>query len=146
MIEIKFISAEETYRIRKKILRKNIPLTEKTEGDFDKNTFHLGAFIDDKLVSVATFMQNDSQYFNGLQYRLRGMATLESFQGKGFGKKLIFKALEVLKERKATILWCNARVVALNFYKKLGFKTIGTEFDIPFIGPHYVMYKNLIDV
>jgi len=145
MIEIKFISAEETYQIRKEILRKNIPLTEKTEGDFDDNTFHLGAFNDGNLISVATFMQNDSSYFNGNQYRLRGMATLEEFQGKGFGRRLILKAEVILNERKATVLWCNARVVALNFYKKLGFKTIGTEFDIHHIGPHYVMFKKIIN-
>ena len=145
MIEIKFISAEETYQIRKEILRKNIPLSEKTEGDFDKNTFHLGAYYNNRLVCVATFMQSDSSYFSGNQYRLRGMATQEEFQGKGFGRRLILKAETVLNERKATVLWCNARVAALNFYKKIGFKTIGTAFDIHLIGPHYVMFKKMIN-
>ena len=141
MIEIKLISAEDTYEIRKRMLRKNIPLTEKTEGDFEENTFHLGAFIDDKLVSVATFVENKNSHFQGNQYRLRGMATGENYQGKGLGRKLILKAEEILKERKVDVLWFNARVVALDFYKKLGYKTIGEEFDIQYIGGHFNMYK-----
>lgn len=146
MIEIKFISTEETYEIRKEILRRNITLTEKNEDDFDESTFHLGAFIDTKLVSVATFMQNNHHYFDGFQYRLRGMATLDEYQGKGFGRKLISRAEEVLKEKNMDVLWCNARVVALDFYKKSGFKIKGSKFDITLIGNHYVMYKILKNV
>ena len=141
MIEIKLISAEETYEIRKKILRKNIPLTEKTQGDFEENTFHLGAFMKGKLVSVATFVENENSFFQGNQYRLRGMATDEDYQGKGMGRKLILKAEEILKERKADVLWFNARIVAVDFYMKLGYKIIGEEFDIQYIGGHFIMYK-----
>jgi len=146
MIEIKFIFTEETYKIRKEILRRGIPLTEKNDDDFDETTFHLGAFIDGRLVSVATFMQNDHHYFDGFQYRLRGMATLDEYQGKGLGKGLILKAEEVLKEKNVDVLWCNARVVAIDFYKKAGFKIKGSKFDIEFIGDHYEMYKMLKDV
>jgi len=41
------------------------------------------------------------------------------------------------------LLWCNARVVALGFYERLGFVTEGPEFDIHPIGPHYVMTRQL---
>ncbi|MFT7497450.1 MAG: ribosomal protein S18 acetylase RimI-like enzyme [Porticoccaceae bacterium] len=141
MIEIKLISAEETYEIRKEMLRKNIPLTEKTEGDFKESTFHLGALIDGELVSVATFVENKNPYFQGNQYRLRGMATDKVYQGKGLGRKLILKAEEILKVRKADVLWFNARIGALDFYKKLGYEIIGEEFDIQYIGGHFNMYK-----
>jgi ribosomal protein S18 acetylase RimI-like enzyme len=145
MIDIRFISTEETYKIRREILRKNIPLTEKNKDDFDEDTFHLGAFVDDKLVSVATFMQNNHHYFKGFQYRLRGMATLDAFQGQGLGKALIISAEEILKQKNVDVLWCNARVVAIDFYKKLGFKIKGSKFDIALIGDHYEMYKMLKD-
>ena len=143
MITIKPISVEETYKIRKEILRNNIPLTEKIDGDFDKTTLHLGLFIDDTLVCVATFMQNDSSYFKGLQYRLRGMATLNKYQHKGFGKLILQEAEQLLKQRNVAILWCNARVVALNFYRNCDFEIIGDEFDVHLVGPHFVMFKYL---
>lgn len=143
MIEVKLISAEESYKIRKEILRKNITLTEKIKGDFDEKTFHLGAFYMNNLLGVATFMKNENSNFEGVQYRLRGMAVLENYQGKGIGKKLITKAITLLKNRKVDVLWCNARIIAINFYKKIGFKVKGSVFDIPLIGSHYVMYKKI---
>ena len=141
MIEIKLISAEETYEIRKRVLRKNISLTEKTDGDFDDNTFHIGAYLDGKLGSVSTYVVEGNSYFSGLQYRLRGMATDENYQGNGLGKKSILRAEEILKERRVDVLWFNARIVALGFYKKLGYEIIGEGFDIKYIGSHFNMYK-----
>ncbi len=71
------------------------------------------------------------------------MATKQDFQGKGFGKKLIEKSIELLKSKNADLIWCDVRVKAVDFYKKLGFKIIGLQFEIPQIGTHYVMFKKL---
>ena len=143
MIQIKEITASQAYDIRKDLLRRNIALTEKIKGDFDNTTIHLGVFINNVLVSVATFLQNDHEYFNGLQYRLAGMATKDDFQKQGLGRQLLIESEKILKDKKVSILWCNARVVALDFYRKSGFATKGDEFDIPLIGGHYIMYKEL---
>ena len=143
MIQVREISASQAYNIRKDVLRRNIALTEKIKGDFDDNTIHLGVFINNVLVSVATFLQNDYELFNGLQYRLAGMATRDDFQKQGLGRQLILKSEKILKDKKVAVVWCNARVVALDFYRKLGFVTKGDEFDIPLIGGHYIMYKEL---
>ena len=48
-----------------------------------------------------------------------------------------------LRARGGDLLWCNARVVALGFYERLGFVAEGPEFEIVPIGPHFVMTKNL---
>lgn len=143
MIQIKEIETSDTYKIRKKILRNGILLTEKIEGDFDDMTLHMGAFVNGKLVSVATYLQNNSSRFSGLQYRLAGMATLNMHQKKGIGKTIILESLKILADRKVEVLWCNARIVALDFYKKTGFEIVGKEFEIPLIGGHYIMYKNV---
>ena len=143
MIEIKKISAEETYAIRLEVLRKNIDLPYKFNGDLDIETFHLGAFKEGELVAVSSFMKVKNNHFKGAQYQLRGMATLPQFQGLGMGKQLILKAEEILKALQINCLWCNARIIAVEFYKKQGFKTFGELFDIPLIGGHFVMYKYL---
>ena len=143
MIEIKKISVFETYGIRKDILRENILLTEKMDGDFDKDTIHLGAFINNELGCVATFMQHKSDHFKGSQYRLRGMATDREHQHKGLGKMILEEAERILLDKGVDILWCNARVFALKFYKNCAYKIIGEEFDVHLVGPHYVMYKEL---
>lgn len=143
MIQVREISASQAYDIRKDVLRRNIPLTEKIKGDFDDTTIHLGAFVDNTLVGVATFLQNDHDFFKGLQYRLAGMATRDDYQKQGLGKQLILESEKVLTDKNVEVLWCNARVIALDFYRKLGFVTKGEEFDIPLIGGHFIMYKEL---
>lgn len=143
MIQVKQISPEETYEIRKDVLRRNIILTEKNKEDLLITTFHFGGFDDGKLIGIATFIQNDNDLFEGFQYRLRGMATLDAYQGKGIGRSVLKESIKFLKEKKVKFLWCNARTSALNFYQKLGFKAVGTEFDVYLIGPHYLMYIDI---
>lgn len=143
MIQVKKISAQETYPIRLVVLRKNIPLPYEFNGDFDEDTFHLGAFKSDKLIAVSSFMKANNVQFEGEQYQLRGMATLEEFQGLGAGKIMMEAAFDLMKSLKVDCLWCNARLAAVPFYEKLGMKTIGELFDINYVGKHYVMFKKL---
>jgi len=143
MIEIKQISADETYPIRLEVLRKGIPLPHKFKGDFDSDTFHLGVFLKTKLVGVSSFMKVDNENFDGFQYQLRGMAALEESRGLGIGRKMMEEAFKILNEKQVGCLWCNARIVAVDFYKKMGLKIDGDLFDIELVGNHYVMYKYL---
>lgn len=143
MITINKISTSETYPVRKEVLRKNIPLPYKFQDDFDENTFHLGAFKNNKLIAVSSYMKVKNNNFKGEQYQLRGMATLNEYQGKGAGKLMIEKAITLLNELNIDCLWCNARIAAVKFYENVGFVTFGEKFEIKFVGPHYVMFKKL---
>ncbi len=71
------------------------------------------------------------------------MASANAAQGKGFGKLLLEDAELRLKNRGVVTLWCNARTVAIDFYKKLAYQTLGTIFQVPQVGPHYLMFKKL---
>ena len=144
MVDIKEINAEDTYGIRKEVLRKNMDLPFEFNGDFDKETFHLGVYDEGVLVSIASFMKAKHPNLHGEQYQLRGMATKENYQGKQFGKMLVQKSEAILKKKKVNIVWCNARVLAKDFYANLGFEIQGEVFDIPQIGGHYMMFKNLV--
>lgn len=143
MIQIKEISAKETFPIRLEVLRKNIPLPYEFNGDFDDETFHLGAFKNDKLIAVSSYMKADYKNFEGNQYQLRGMATLTEYQGFGAGKLMLQKAVQIITEKNSNVLWCNARIAAVDFYKKQGFQTFGEIFDILYVGEHYVMFKKI---
>lgn len=143
MIEIKKIKTEDTYSIRLEVLRKNIPLPYKFNGDFDESTFHLGAFKNNVLIAVSSYMKSDNPSFKGSQYQLRGMATLQEHQGIGAGKLMVEESYKILKGLNINCLWCNAREIAVPFYEKLGMKTFGEKFDVKLIGDHYVMFKYL---
>lgn len=109
-------------------------------GDNDELTFHLGAFVDKKLVSVASFYFERNDLFpDQYQYRLRGMATLPEYQGQGLSSALLRTAFPVIKQNQCTLLWCNAREKAMGYYLKVGFKPSGDFFEIPQIGKHILM-------
>ena len=144
MISIAEIKAEDTYPIRKSILRKGMTLSYKMSGDHDNETLHLGLFESEKVVCIASFMKMSNSLFDGNQVQLRGMATSDSYQGKGYGKLLLSEAESKLKSRGVDLLWCNARTVAIDFYKKLGYQTVGNIFEVAEVGPHYLMFKKLV--
>lgn len=146
MLQIKEISPEETYGIRHKVLRPQQTIEDcKFEGDQSKGSFHLGAYLDQKLVSIASFYIERHPEIDGvLQYRLRGMATLEEYRKEKAGSSLLKRAEEIMLDHGADAWWCNARTGVAGYYKKQGLKENGEIFDLPPIGPHIVMYKNLV--
>ena len=93
---------------------------------------------------MGTFYPQNIEGREAFGYQLRGMATDTPFFGKGYGAELIKYAVDYIKAAKAEYIWCNARTSAINFYKKQGFEIVSEEFEIPGVGPHYIMILNLI--
>jgi predicted GNAT family N-acyltransferase len=141
------ISAQDTYPIRQQVLVPTHQLKKaKFENDDDEDiSFHLGAFKDHKLVSVASFFYERNPVFTDLhQYQLRGMATLPENQGQGLSSELLTVAFPIIKQNLCTLLWCNARESAIGYYEKVGFiKLNEVVFEIDDIGPHVLMYKKI---
>ena len=142
---VHIVKATDIRTLRNLVLRPNLPI-ETTFYDLDDHhkTFHLASKVDDLIISIGTFYPEndlDIQTTNG--YRLRGMATHPKYRRNGAAAKLMREAFQILKEKNCDTIWCNARLVAIDFYKSLGFKEIGPKFNISEIGPHYKMYKIL---
>jgi len=143
-MEIKIINVAETYPLRIEILRNGIPKDFHFVGDEDKKSFHIGAFIQDECVGIASCMQKNNTSFEvENSYQLRGMAVKKDLQEKGIGKEIVRITLEVLKDRNCSLVWCNAREKAVGFYENLGFIKVGEHFQIPKVGFHFVIYKEL---
>jgi len=92
--------------------------------------------------SPERFPRNPQEHPSLLQstrlVQLRGMAVLESWQGKGCGGRLLELVYGWAQDENWE-LWCNARSAAVPFYAKYGWVAEGDSFDIPNIGAHYVM-------
>tara|TARA_B100001741_G_scaffold313155_1_gene318323 strand:+ start:306 stop:740 length:435 start_codon:yes stop_codon:yes gene_type:complete len=144
-MQIKEVSAKQIRKLRHITLRQGKPFSTTTyKKDNFLETFHLAVFEKNKIVSCATFYPEATKVFKSKKaYRLRGMATDLDFQKKGYGKKIMQEAFKKIQNKKGNLLWCNARLIAVDFYKKLGLKTIGEKFNISDIGPHYLMYIKL---
>lgn len=145
-IHIKSISALETHAVRHPVLRPGLPKeTCVFEGDDAPDTFHLGAFLDQKIVGVLTLMSNpDYACAQEPNVQLRGMGVLDSERGLGVGAALIRSAEIQVRQKQIKLMWMNARLIAVPFYQKMGFSIKGAEFDIPVAGPHHYMTKTIL--
>jgi len=140
-MEIRRIHTSETFPLRIEILRKGIAKDFQFVGDEAATTFHLGAFIQDECVGILSCMKKEHALWKETHvYQLRGMAVKSDLQNSGVGKALVMESLKILKERECKLVWCNARETAVGFYEKMNFKTIGSRFQIPKVGPHFVMF------
>lgn len=143
---IKFVPLELVLPLRSKMLRNSAPESECVfPTDNIEGIFHLAYYVDEtEIATVATFFPQNMQDKEASGYQLRGMATDAPFFGKGYGAALVKYAVDYIKEAKAEYIWCNARTSAVDFYKKQGFDVVSEEFEIPGVGPHYIMILNLI--
>lgn len=142
---IKFIEVEDLLAIRNEVLREGRLTLNECRFPTDKieGAFHLGFYKDDELACILSFHPQTYGEFTGMGYQLRGMATIEKYRGLGFGNQLVNFALTYLRGQKVNYAWCNARKKAVPFYHNTGFEIVSAEFEVPGIGPHYVMYVKL---
>ena len=126
------------------------------ETDMLSTTFHFGIQIDGLTVATVTFqkektnkLKQDSSKdvsqdaLQEKQYRLRAMAVREGYRGQGFGDAIVEAGLNHLRKLGVEVVWCDARVAALNFYRRLQFEELEDEYEIPIIGLHRFMWKVL---
>ena len=140
------VNAEAIRPLRNLVLRPSLPI-ETTYYDEDSHlkTIHLASIVNKEIISIGTFYpENDSILKSKNEYRLRGMATHPGFRRNSAATKLMKESFTVLKHKNCDIIWCNARLIALDFYKSLGFKINGKEFNIKDIGSHFLMWKSLV--
>ena len=146
MIAIKNIDYKKTFEVRHPVLRQGKSVESCCfDGDDLKTTLHFGLFINDRLIGVVSVFENKCSIFNQEnQFQIRGMAVLKEFQKKSFGEQLILHVEDFMKQKNISLIWFNAREIAVPFYKKMGYKIVSNSFLIENIGTHFVMVKTYI--
>lgn len=147
--KVKKVRLDEIVDLRWRVLRQPKGRsfeTAYTQEDFYVSTYHFGVFTEDgKLVCCGSFLrENLNREIGG--YQLRFMATDKSCRGKGAGSALLGFAKETLDREygKLKYFWCNAREESVEFYEKTGWTTVGDKFEIPEVGMHIKMKKQLV--
>jgi ribosomal protein S18 acetylase RimI-like enzyme len=145
MFEIKEISAFEIIIVRHPVLRFGKPIEScRFEGDDLPTTKHFGLFYEDQLSAViSVFEEKSILFFEENQFQIRGMAVLEQHQKKGFGEAFLKYCENYIQNNKGSVIWFNAREIAIGFYEKASYQKIGDSFEIADIGIHYVLFKKL---
>lgn len=70
------------------------------------------------------------------ELRIRWLAVDENQRRNGTGSELVNACL---KKAQHHGIWCNVRLHAVKLYEHLGFVKIGHLFELPEIGPHFLM-------
>ena len=105
-------------------LRKPLGLQWSSEDlDDEQNQIHCVLFIDNQIHGSCLIKSENNKVV-----RIRQMAISKEFQNKGFGKKLLFFAESLAFEKKISKIIITARLSALQFYLKSGYKVIGKKF------------------
>ena len=138
---IKKVSANYIKKFRMIALYKSNQRTFASyKEDLRRTSEHFLLFNDKKVVSGLTLIKD--MEFN--KYQIRGMFTLPKYREMGYGSKILKKIeLDYLNKSKNSLIWCNARIEAVDFYKKNNYKVVGKKFLIRNIGLHYRMEKKL---
>jgi len=139
------VSVDAILDLRHRLLRAGLPKeSAQFPGDEIPSTWHLAVFNSradgTPPISCASFMLNS--YKDQPAWQLRGMATEHGRQSKGIGGELLRcgEAL-IAADSGVRLFWCNARVPAIRFYEKHGWRVDSEEFEIPTAGPHRKMVK-----
>ncbi|WP_215142526.1 GNAT family N-acetyltransferase [Exiguobacterium qingdaonense] len=134
------VALRDVIPLRHEVLRPGLSIeTCYFEGDEAQTTRHFAWVEAGQIVSVATVMTSPRQIDGEpISFQLRGMATDPRLSGKGIGSQF----LQALHTELGSSWWCNAREVAVRFYERNGLIRVGEPFNLPRVGPHYVMvYK-----
>jgi predicted GNAT family N-acyltransferase len=141
-VAVRPVSAEETGPLRLQVLRPDQPPEAVVyPGDDAATSRHFGAWLDDRLVGIASLYAEPRAGGPRPGWRVRGMATEPAQRGRGVGRALLQACVDHVAAQEGGELWANARMVAVEFYARSGFEVVSDAFEIPGIGPHVVMRR-----
>jgi GNAT superfamily N-acetyltransferase len=155
-ITVRKISQEATRLLRQQLLRQGVPLEQLMyTGDMEIDTLHIGAFAQGEQVGIATVMCQPPNISVGVPpihpdpdnswaWRLRGMAVTEDMRRAGVGAMMLKACIGYAASQDGAFIWCDARILAADFYRSNGFQAIGKQYTVPNVGPHYFMQRNIV--
>ncbi len=140
---------DEVYHLRFAVLRPGHAVVRvyfTGDDQLPPLAWHFGAFTDKagQNIGCLTLLATHFEGRNAIQ--LRGMAVAHDRQRGGVGSKLLAMAEAVLKQDvrvRDWPWWCNARVEAIGFYQRNGWRVISEEFMVEGVGPHRKMIKEM---
>ena len=142
-MNIKLIRASETMTLRKRLLRPHLSAAECVyPGDDDLGSAHLGAFVNNEQIGIVSIYQKglpDREDKCGFQFR--ALAIVEASRNKGCGLTLLHAAEKFARNKGADYVWANARITAINFYRKANYSIDDDEFIVEGVGPHVIVNR-----
>ena len=135
-MQITLIPYPLTWEIRHKVMWPDRPLNY-VKLPNDPEGIHYGLFVEKELISIV------SVFINEREAQFRKFATLQKYQGSGYGSKLLSFTLSELQQKHVEKIWCNARVEKSAFYERFGLQLTDSTFTKG--GIDYVIMEKIIN-
>lgn len=120
--------------IRRQVFIEEQSVPEELEWDgLDTDAVHLLAWVDGQAVGTVRMLDDG---------HIGRMSVLKAFRGRGIGRQLLTRMIELAAERGLEEVNLDAQTHALGFYERQGFKAMGEVFMDAGI-PHRHMRKAL---
>eukprot|EP01055_Gregarina_sp_Pseudo9_P005583 Gregarina_sp_Pseudo_9__5582@NODE_754_length_2265_cov_9_788410_g710_i0_p4_GENE_NODE_754_length_2265_cov_9_788410_g710_i0NODE_754_length_2265_cov_9_788410_g710_i0_p4_ORF_typecomplete_len149_score24_22Acetyltransf_10/PF13673_7/2_7e23Acetyltransf_1/PF00583_25/2_5e20Acetyltransf_1/PF00583_25/8e02Acetyltransf_9/PF13527_7/3_5e14Acetyltransf_7/PF13508_7/3e13Acetyltransf_7/PF13508_7/4e03GNAT_acetyltran/PF12746_7/7_2e10Acetyltransf_4/PF13420_7/2_6e09FR47/PF08445_10/2_1e08NodA/PF02474_15/1_1e06Acetyltransf len=133
------IPAQSTYGVRKTVLWPQGPDSLIVVSS-DAESTHFGVLdVEGRVVAVASLVPPPANQKQAA--RIRKVAVLPEFQGRGLGKLLMTTVVSEARSRGLASCVLNARPEAENFYLKCGFHPVGE----PFVDPAHQQMRRLYE-
>ncbi|MGR3279383.1 GNAT family N-acetyltransferase [Acaryochloris marina NIES-2412] len=145
-INIRRTDVNSILKLRHTVLRNGYPIDEVIFiEDEAKTTRHYGVFdSQDKNICCVSLIE--SFWNSESAWQLRAMATSSEWRNRGIGRKLINYMISDLKQDiQLKYIWCNCRVQASGFYKKMGWREASHQFINGNAGLSIKMVKEFAD-
>tara|TARA_B100000945_G_C20062607_1_gene448738 strand:- start:84 stop:506 length:423 start_codon:yes stop_codon:yes gene_type:complete len=125
IIKIKTIATEKDkdicFALRREVFIEEQNISEKIEFDDERiNATYFLALYKDTFVGTARYRSTD------IGIKLERFAVLKPFRNLGIGKELVVYILDSIQND--TYIYLHAQESVIDFYSKLGFKKIGSQF------------------
>lgn len=136
-IAVRLAALDDILPLRHAELRPGLPRdAARFAGDDAADTLHVAAVsATGEVLGCATLV---AAALDGRRaFQLRGMATRADRVRQGIGTAVLRTALAMLRAREGDVpVWCNARLGAIAFYARLGWRVGSPTFDVAGVGPH----------
>lgn len=124
--------------LREQVLRQPLGLSlSKDDLSGEEQQLHFGLFENSGIAAVVLFKPASDKII-----KLRQMAVSSLSQGKGLGKLLVNSAEIEIAKLGYTRIEMAARETAIDFYRSLGYHTLGSKFEQVGI-THIMMTKDI---
>ena len=133
-MKIRKISAEETWKLRQKVMWPTKIIDYVKLKDDDRGV-HYGGFIENRLIAVISLFYQDKQV------QFRKFATCTNYQKQGYGSQLLQYILSEATVLGTETIWCHARIDKVNFYQHFGLEVVGESFKRD--GENYILMSRV---
>ncbi len=127
---------QKAFSIREKVFIQEQDVPESIERDqFDKRSVHLICYHEGKPIATGRFFIEEKRS------KIGRVAVLKEYRGKGVGRSITEKLVEMSLEKGAEEVYAHVQLHASSFYEKCGFKARGDIFQEADIDHVLMVYR-----